>query len=48
MRLSRMTVLSEQEIKKIHDATPDVFDYCGVKSVSDEMLSFLKNQGPQH
>ena len=43
MRLSRMTVLSEQEIRQIHDATLDILENCGVKIVSDEMLSSLKD-----
>ena len=45
MQLSGFTVLSEQEIKQIHEATLDILENCGVKILSEKMLSFLENKG---
>lgn len=45
MKLSPMTVLSDQEIKQIHEATMDILTNCGVQVRSPKMLSFLKDKG---
>lgn len=45
MQLNRMTVLSEEDIKQIHEATVDILTNCGVKILHAPMLQFLKSQG---
>ena len=45
MKLPRIGVLSEAEIKEIHEASVDILENCGVKIESPKMLSFLKEQG---
>ena len=45
MLLPMMKVLSEQEIKDIHEATRDILANCGVKVLSGPMLTFLKEKG---
>lgn len=45
MKLSTMTVLSEDEIKQIHEATIHILANCGVKVHSPRMLDFLKGKG---
>lgn len=45
MKLSKLAVLSDKEIQKIHDATLDILGNCGVKIASPRMLSFLKDKG---
>ena len=45
MKLSPLTIISEQEIKKIHEASLDILENCGVKVGSPKMFSFLQNQG---
>jgi len=47
MELARLAVLSEQEIKQIHQASLDILDSCGVKVLHPAMLGFLKDQGLQ-
>ena len=38
MKLKFLEVLSESEIKNIHDATIDILEHCGVKILSPRML----------
>ena len=45
MRLSTLQVLSDEEIKQIHEATLDVLSTCGVKVLSPRMVSFLGERG---
>lgn len=45
MKLSKMTALTNREIKTIHEATIDVLENCGVKILSAEMLDFLAEKG---
>jgi trimethylamine--corrinoid protein Co-methyltransferase len=45
MKLSKMTVLSDDEVRQIHEATIDILTNCGVKIGSPKMLGFLKEQG---
>ncbi len=45
MKLSKLEVLSEAEIKQIHEATLDILQNCGVKVDSPKMLSFLREKG---
>jgi trimethylamine--corrinoid protein Co-methyltransferase len=45
MRLSKMTVLSDAEIKDIHDASADILGSCGVKILSREILEILREKG---
>ena len=45
MKLSILQVLSKEEIKRIHEATIDVLENCGVKILSKKMLSFLQEKG---
>ncbi len=44
MKLSKLTILSESEIKEIHEATLDILENCGVKINSPEMFSFLQKR----
>jgi trimethylamine--corrinoid protein Co-methyltransferase len=45
MRLSPLTVLSDSDIKRIHDATLDILETCGVKLLRPATLAFLKACG---
>lgn len=45
MKLETFKVLSESEIKAIHEATMDILVNCGVKIGSPKMLAFLADQG---
>lgn len=45
MELAKLKVLSEQEIRNIHEASIDVLEHCGVKILNARMLSFLKEKG---
>ena len=45
MKLANLSVLSNSEIAKIHKATLDILDGCGVMIDSDEMLSRLAEKG---
>ena len=45
MRLARLTVLSEPEIRQIHEASMDILEKCGVKIGSKRMLKFLEEKG---
>lgn len=45
MKLSTLTVLSDQEVKQIHEATLDILTDCGVQVRSKRMLSFLEGKG---
>jgi len=45
MKLARFTVLSDAEIRAIHDATLGVLATCGVKLLSLRMLDLLKAKG---
>ncbi|MCX5642494.1 MAG: trimethylamine methyltransferase family protein [Candidatus Omnitrophica bacterium] len=45
MKLSKLTVLSEAEIKEIHEATLDILENCGVKINNSKMFSFLRERG---
>ncbi|MDP6060287.1 MAG: trimethylamine methyltransferase family protein, partial [Pirellulaceae bacterium] len=45
MDLSTLRVLSDDEIKQIHDATLDILKNCGVKIDSPRMLSALEARG---
>ena len=45
MELSRLTVLSDQEIKAIHEASLDILQSCGVKVLYPPMLDFLREKG---
>lgn len=47
MQLLSFKVLSESEINEIHNASLDILRSCGVKILSAEMLSFLKEKGLQ-
>jgi trimethylamine---corrinoid protein Co-methyltransferase len=45
MKLNRMAVLSESEVKAIHEATVDILSNCGVKILNPRMLDFLAGKG---
>jgi len=45
MKLTPLTVLSESEIKQIHEASLDILEQCGVKIGSPRMLDFLGGRG---
>ncbi|NLX03789.1 MAG: hypothetical protein GXY33_01460 [Phycisphaerae bacterium] len=45
MKLSTLRVLSDSEVRQIHEATIDVLAHCGVKIDSREMLDFLAGKG---
>jgi trimethylamine--corrinoid protein Co-methyltransferase len=45
MRLETLAVLSEAEIKQIHEATIDILSRCGVQVGSPRMFAFLKSRG---
>ncbi len=45
MKLSRLEVLSQDEIKNIHEATLDILVNCGVKVLNPSTLDFLESRG---
>lgn len=45
MELARFKVLSEDEIREIHEATVDILTNCGVKILYRPMLDFLTEKG---
>ena len=45
MELARFAVLSQQEIKDIHEASIDILETCGVKVLNRHMLTFLQEKG---
>jgi trimethylamine--corrinoid protein Co-methyltransferase len=45
MQLARLAVLSDSEIREIHEATLDILADCGVKILHPPMLAFLKERG---
>jgi len=45
MKLSTLEVLSQDEIKQIHEATLDILVNCGVKVLNAKMLDFLLSRG---
>ncbi|MCK4590429.1 MAG: trimethylamine methyltransferase family protein, partial [Candidatus Latescibacteria bacterium] len=45
MKLSTLTVLSDQDIQEIHHASMDILEHCGVKILSPRMLTFLADRG---
>ena len=45
MKLATMTVLSDDEIRQIHEAALEILETCGVKIGSAAMLRFLKDKG---
>ena len=44
MELARLAVLSDEEIRQIHEATVDILSGCGVQILYPPMLAFLKQQ----
>ncbi len=47
MKLAVMEVLSDDDIREIHEASIHILEYCGVKIHSRRMLSFLAEKGLQ-
>jgi len=45
MKLSVLKVLSDAEIKQIHEATVDILENCGVKIDNPQMLEVLEKKG---
>ena len=45
MKLSFLKVLTESEIRNIHDAAIDILENCGLKILSRKMLDFLREKG---
>lgn len=45
MRLTTLTVLAEEEVRHIHEATLDILETCGVEIGSPKMLAFLEGKG---
>ncbi len=45
MRLEQMKVLSEAEVRSIHDATLDILGTSGVKVLGPRLLNLLKEKG---
>ncbi|HTP57795.1 MAG TPA: trimethylamine methyltransferase family protein, partial [Spirochaetia bacterium] len=45
MRLAAFRVLSDEELRSIHQATLDILEHCGVRVLSPRMLSLLKEKG---
>ena len=45
MRLATFSVLSDNEIRQIHDATIEILEKCGVEIGSPRMLEFLDGKG---
>lgn len=47
MKLATLKVLSDAEMKQIHEATIDILANCGVKVLNRRMLDFLASKGLQ-
>ncbi|NIA07065.1 MAG: hypothetical protein GWP14_05430 [Actinobacteria bacterium] len=47
MELRRLEVLSDGEVKQIHEATLDILENCGVQVQNTRMLSLLEGKGLQ-
>jgi len=45
MELARFKVLSDGDIREIHEATVDILTHCGVKMLYRPMIEFLKEKG---
>ncbi|UCB45826.1 MAG: trimethylamine methyltransferase family protein [Spirochaetota bacterium] len=45
MKLQILEVLSDEEIKKIHEASIDILEQCGVKIYNKRMLDYLAEKG---
>lgn len=45
MKLEALRVLSDEDIRRIHEATLDILENCGVKVLSARMLSALEEKG---
>jgi len=45
MKLATLEVLSDAEIRQIHESTVDILENCGVRIGNAEMLSFLRDKG---
>lgn len=45
MKLEELKVLSDDEIKQIHEASIDILEHAGVKIFNDKMLTFLREKG---
>jgi trimethylamine---corrinoid protein Co-methyltransferase len=45
MKLAPLQVLSEAEIRQIHEATVDLLEHTGVKILGQRMLAFLREKG---
>ncbi len=45
MKLETLKVLSDDEIKQIHEASIDILEHAGVKIFNDKMLTFLREKG---
>ncbi len=45
MELAKLKVLSEEEIKEIHESSINILENCGVKILNTRMLRFLKEKG---
>ena len=45
MKLATLNVLSDSEIKQVHEASLDILDACGVKILHPGLLDFLAEQG---
>ncbi len=45
MKLEQLKVISDAEIKQIHEATLDILENAGVKVHNERMLDFLSNSG---
>ncbi|MBI2439859.1 MAG: trimethylamine methyltransferase family protein [Lentisphaerae bacterium] len=45
MKLAKFKVLSEADIRRIHEASLDILESCGVQLGSARMLAFLESQG---
>ena len=45
MRLNRLEVLTQEEIRKIHAASLDILENCGMKIFSDKVLKILEEGG---
>jgi trimethylamine---corrinoid protein Co-methyltransferase len=45
MQLAKLMVLSETDLARIHEATLDILQNCGVKVLNGRMLEFLKQKG---
>jgi trimethylamine--corrinoid protein Co-methyltransferase len=45
MKLSPLSVLSEEEIREIHESSLSILERCGVRILHPETLEFLKSKG---